>query len=388
MITKVLDSLLLNKKSRMLTRVILISLFFLFKAEYIQAQGCCSGGSGSPIAGGSSPGVLAFQQMEIATNFQYINSNRFKSKDKDVPSLFDNYSSSYLYSKIAYGLTKELTFSVEMGYFTNKTQVGLNKGTTISTSGIGDLIIFPRYNVYTKVDSTKRWDITLGMGYKIPLGKDDIPTLVYTNPVTGEKLYTTAPPLVQPSTGSHDFIIYGFVLRGFPKRNFKMFANATYIAKGWNSLGEKFGNYASLGLFASKTIRKKTTFILQLRGDQIGKMRAAKNVDLLAMYNVDTASTGNKRITLVPQISYSFKNLTIFGLYEIPIYEYVYGSQVVTKTQVTVGLSYRFFTTKNPVCAPEEGTSYYECEMKCEGGRSDKPGKCRVCGMDLHKVSK
>lgn len=384
---KLSDSLSLNSKFRMFKRVIVISLFLL-KAEYTLAQGCCSGGSGSPIAGGTSPGVLAYQQMELATNFQYFSSNKFKSKDKDVTPLFDNYNSTYLYSKVAYGLTKELTFSVEMGYFFNKTQVGLNKGTTIATSGIGDLIIFPRYNVYTKVDSSKRWDITLGMGYKIPLGKDDIQMLVYTNPVTGENLFTTAPPLVQPTTGSHDFIFYGFILRGFPKRNFKLFANATYIAKGWNSLGEKFGNYSSLGVFASKTLYKKTCITFQLRGDQIGKMRPAKNVDLLAMYNVDTASTGNKRIMFVPQISYTIKNLTIYGLYEIPIYEYVYGSQVVTKTQITFGLSYRFFTTKNPVCTPEAGTDYYECEMKCEGGRATKPGKCRVCGMDLQKVSK
>ena len=25
----------------------------------------------------------------------------------------------------------------------------------------------------------------------------------------------------------------------------------------------------------------------------------------------------------------------------------------------------------------------YICPMKCEGSGSDKPGKCKVCGMDL-----
>lgn len=376
---------LLNNMKRIVARVLIVSAFVFIQYKYAGAQGCCSGGSGSPIAGGTSPGVLGYQQMELSTNFQYFNSNKFKSKDKDVASLFDNYNSKYLYSKVAYGLTKELTFSVEMGYFFNKTQVGLNHGTTITASGVGDLIIFPRYNVYSKVDSVKRWDITVGMGYKIPLGKDDIPTLVYTNPTTGEKLYTTAPPLVQPSTGSHDFIFYGFALRGFPKHNFKVFTNVTYIAKGWNSLGEKFGNYTSMGVFVSKTLFKKLGITLQVKGDKIDKMRAAKNVDLLAMYNVDTASTGNKRIMCVPQLSYSFKNLSIYGLYEIPIYEYVYGSQVVTHTQFTIGLSYRFFTTKNPTCPPGEEI-YYECPMKCEGSRSTSPGKCRMCGMDLQKV--
>lgn len=28
----------------------------------------------------------------------------------------------------------------------------------------------------------------------------------------------------------------------------------------------------------------------------------------------------------------------------------------------------------------------YECPMKCEGSKSDKPGTCPVCKMDLEKV--
>ena len=371
----------------MLRRLILIIIVLIIKSDIGSAQGCCSGGSGSPIAGGASPGVLGYQQMELATNFQYINRDKFKAGKKDTVSLFDNYNSKYLYSKVAYGLTKELTFSVEMGYFFNKTQIGLDKSETINTSGAGDLILFPRYNLYTKVDSTKRWDITIGMGYKIPLGKHDATTLASTNFLTGEKLYKIAPPLVQATTGSHDFIFYGFVLRGFPKQNLKLFANVTYIAKGWNSLGEKFGNYSNLGLFVSKTLNKKIGLTLQVKGEQIAKMRQANTVDLLALYNVDTASTGNKRVMVVPQISYSLKNITFYGLYEIPIYEYVYGSQVVTQTQLTVGLSYRFFTTKNPVCPPNSNITYYECPMKCEGSKSTLPGKCRECGMDLQKVN-
>jgi len=363
---------------------LLLTAFFSFIfIEKSHAQGCCSGGSGSPIAGGTSPGVLGYKQMELATNFQYINSNRFKTENKSTAALFDKYESKYLYSKVAYGLTKELTFSVEMGYFFHKTQIGLNHATTIEASGVGDLIIFPRYNIFSKVDSTKRWDITVGMGYKIPLGKHDVPTLVYTNPATGEQLFTTAPPLVQPTTGSHDFIFYAFGLRGFPKHNFKVFTNVTFIAKGWNSLGEKFGNYSSLGVFASKTIAKKIGLTLQIKGEQIKKMRAAKNVDVLAMYNVDTASTGNKRIMCVPQISYSFEKLTVYSLMEFPLFENVNGSQVVTKTQITFGVSYRFFTTKRPFCRPDGTTVYYDCPMRCEGNRSTKPGKCSICGMDL-----
>jgi hypothetical protein len=30
----------------------------------------------------------------------------------------------------------------------------------------------------------------------------------------------------------------------------------------------------------------------------------------------------------------------------------------------------------------------YECPMKCEGSKSDKPGKCPSCEMELVKIAK
>ena len=140
-------------------RIIILSLVLFLFSQKSFAQGCCSGGSGSPIAGGASQGVLAPGQIELASNFQYISSNKFKTENRDTVSLFNNYNSRYLYSKFAYGLTKEFTFSAEFGYYFNKTQVGLfdsslNESPKIESSGFGDLILFPRYDVFNKGDST------------------------------------------------------------------------------------------------------------------------------------------------------------------------------------------------------------------------------------------
>ena len=129
-------------------RKLALYTLILFASQRIYSQGCCSGGSGSPIAGGASQGVLSNRQVELSTNFQYINSNKFKTGDRDTTSLFDNFNSKYQYTKIAYGITKDFTISIESGYFFNKTQIGQNKIDTNSSSGIGDLIIFPRYDVY------------------------------------------------------------------------------------------------------------------------------------------------------------------------------------------------------------------------------------------------
>lgn len=355
---------------------ILIALFFI--SIKIYSQGCCSGGSGSPIAGGASQGVLQDRQMEIGLNYQYYNTDKFKSGDKDTISTIKSFNSNYLYLRVAYGLTKNLTMSVESGYFLNKTQ-----DDTIKSSGIADLILFPRYDVLNRTTETRRTELTLGLGLKIPLGKYDDSTYTYTD-YRGKKHYTTSPPTVQPTNGSNDFIFYGFFFRGYPLKNFRLFANALYIHKGYNPLGQKFGDYASVGLFAGKTFFQKLGVTLQLKGEWIDKMKYDKNVDMTAIYNIDPLSTGGRKVLFVPQVSFTQKNFTIYALTEIPLYQYVNRTQVVSKYQATVGISYRFFTYKNKVLN-SNGDALYICPMKCTGSESSVPGKCKECGMDLIK---
>lgn len=350
----------------------------------IFAQGCCSGGSGSPIAGGTSQGVLQDRQVEIGASYQYANTNKFYVKDHDTASLFDNFNSNYLYLRLAYGLTKNLTVSVESGYFINKTQIGLKAADTITSSGIGDLIIFPKYDIYTKNTETKRIEITLGIGLKMPLGKYDDSTVVYTNPTTGKEYYTTSPPTVQPTNGSNDFIFYGFLYQGYPEKKFRIFSNVIYIRKGWNPLGQKFGDYASVGLFAGQTFFKKLGVTLQLKGEWIGKMQYDKNVDMLALYNIDITSTGGRKVYVVPQLSYSQQNFTIYALNEFPLYQYVNGTQVGSHFQATVGISYRFNAYKSKIKNQNKETTYV-CPMKCEGKEYTALGRCPVCNMELIK---
>ena len=59
---------------------------------------CCGGSNGSPIAGGSSQGVLKENQFEINTSFQFINTNKSYSGDTpDTVSVY-KYNSSYNYN--------------------------------------------------------------------------------------------------------------------------------------------------------------------------------------------------------------------------------------------------------------------------------------------------
>ncbi len=358
----------------------------LFGLTKLAAQGCCSGGSGSPIAGGTSQGVLQDRQMEVATNYQYINSHKFLTGDRDTTGLVNDFQSNYLYLRVGYGVTHNFTMSVESGYFINKRQIALDYTDTVQSGGIGDLLFFPRYDLLNHTSETKRSEITVGLGYKIPLGKYNDSTIVYTNPTTGQNYYTTSPPTIQPTNGSNDFIFYGFFFRGFPLKNFRIFSNVLYVRKGWNPLGQKFGDYASIGLFAGKTFFKHFGLTVQLKGELVKRMQSAKYIDMLALYNIDVNATGSRKVFFVPQISYTKNNFTIYALSEIPLYQFVNSNQIASHFQLSIGLSYRFFTYKSGVIKPNENSSgeIYICPMHPEV-TSAVPAKCPKCGMDLVK---
>jgi hypothetical protein len=248
------------------------------------SQGCCSGGSGSPIAGGSSQGVLNERQFEISSSFQYSSANKFMVEDHDTLRMFNELRSSYQYTRFAYGVTKKLTFSIEGGYYYNRMQIGLENADTIRSKGVGDLIIFPRYEIINKKTEKRNTEVTLGLGIKIPLGSYNDSTLVYVNPITKQEYYTISPPTVQATNGSQDFIFYGFVMQEYIKPKIKVFANTIYIKRGWNPLSMKFGDYASVGLFVNRMFYKKRIGLtLQVKGEFVGEMKSDKNIDVLAL---------------------------------------------------------------------------------------------------------
>lgn len=329
-------------------RTLLVTTLFVSAWQCVLAQ-CCAGGSGSPIAGGASQGVLQQGQMEIGTNYQYVRtSSFFKGDKKDTTKYFDNFNSRYLYSRMAYGVTKDFTMSVEAGYYLNKTEVGLDElSNTYESGGIGDLILFPRYDVLNRTSEEKRSEITLGLGFKIPLGKYN-DSLKKVEPFSGTTYYITMPMAVQPSTGAHDLIFYSFFFRGYPLKNFRLFANALYVKKGWNPVGEKMGDYASVGLFAGKTFFESLGVTLQVKGEWNDKMKLNKNILLYAYPNYDPEATGYRKVFVVPQLSYTLKeHLTVYALAEMPVYQYVTLTQVGSQKQFTAGLSYRFFVKKS-----------------------------------------
>ncbi len=307
------------------------------------SQGCCSGGAGSPIAGGAATGVLQEKQIEISLNYQFNQSNAFFTEDAEADPLFNNLTSNYLFFRADYGVSKKLTLSVASGYFLNKFLIETDNADTTSSSGLGDLIVFPRYSIYNKTTNFKRTEIAIGLGLKIPLGAHNDSTLTYSDEWIGD-IYQTNPPTVQTTSGSNDFMFYSFFFREYQKRKLRFFMAALHVKKGFNPSGIKYGDYTSIGFFASKTFFYRWGVTSQIKAEKIDQIQSANNIDLEGFYNISPESTGSKKWFFIPQLSYSQNGLTVFATSEIPLYQYLNGTQVGSQLQFTVGVNYRFLT--------------------------------------------
>jgi len=326
-------------------RLLIISLFTLILNTTVFSQGCCSGGSGSPIAGGAATGVLQENQMELSINYQFNQSNKFFNEHKEVTPLFNNLRSDYLFFRVDYGLSKKLTLSVASGYFLDKSKIGKDNSDTISSNGVGDLIIFPRYSIYNKTANFKRTAVVIGLGLKIPLGSHNDTTNLGSYGIDN---YQMNPPMLQTTNGSNDLMFNSFFFREYQKSKLRLFISSLYVKKGYNSLGIKYGDYTSVGFFASKTFFYRWGVTAQLKAEKIDQIKVANNIeewDLLE-YSITPESTGSKKWFFIPQLSYSKNGLTVYATSEIPLYQYLNGTQVGSQNQFTVGVNYRFLTKK------------------------------------------
>jgi hypothetical protein len=372
----------------------LLFLFIAAGAAFVPAGNataqCCSAGSGSCIVGGSAQGVLRAHEMQLATNFQFIDTRAFFRESERVDEhTFDGFRSRYQYFKLAYGASDKLTLSLETGYHLLKEEIGRmgDPANTFSSSGFGDLVIFPRYEVLRKEGRKGTNEIALGLGYKVPLGSYN-DSIGRVEPFSGHTYYLTKPTAVQLSSGAQDLIFYAFLHHGFIRSKINLSATAMYVKTGWNPNGEKLGNFTSLALFVARPINELIGITLQGRYESITRMQVNEAVMLFGKpSNYFPEATGYRKFFLTPQISLTKGAFTFYASTDLPLHQYMntseFYTQVGSQHTTTVGLSYRFLV-KRPAPEVKKVAGRYYCPMHPEEN-ADGPGRCGKCGMDLVK---
>ena len=359
----------------------------LLWSSYAKGQ-CCAGGSGCTIAGSASQGVFQNGQLELSSNFQFIHTNSFYKENKSASyaeRTFDGFKSTYQYFKVGYGISDRFTLSLETGYYLDKEETGLdgNPLTTYSSRGFGDLLIFPKYSLFNSQALNHHDEITVGVGFKLPLGSYNDST-GNIEPFSGQIFYVTNPTAVQLSSGAQDLVFHALFSRRLNNQQLTLSASTFYIVKGYNPNGEKQGNYTSLAFFINKTFFNSLGIGLQARYEKVQRMQINESVLLFGRpSNYYPEATGYKKVFLAPQVSYIIGSFSFYASYDIPIYQYLntspYYTQAASDFQANVGVAYRFTPVK---VESVDGSSGYYCPMHPEIVTADQ-SKCPICGMDL-----
>lgn len=153
----------------MLLRSCIILLLALVTTVGSSHGQCCS--PGNPIGGGGVLGVLPAGKGRVIVNYAYSRSGAYYDGTKKVDPVFVE-SGFFHHARLegAYGISKRVTAQSEVTYFISKVQeyVEGSRPSSRRGFGIGDWSGTLHLSVFRA--PRRRWEVTSGLGLKIPIG--------------------------------------------------------------------------------------------------------------------------------------------------------------------------------------------------------------------------
>ena len=287
---------------------------------------CCA--AGNPLGGDGSQESLNKKELIVFTSFKHSLSQQYYHLDSEY-NLSNIEKSYYNYQNLAisYGLFSRLSVYGELGYFYDKTQlININnKETIIQSSGLGDLNISLRYQVFKTVKPISQ--LVISGSLKLPLG-------AFHEEING----ATVPISLQPSSGAIKYNAGIFYSRKRADRNlgwntFLLFETSNTIEQAY--LIYKYGNLLQYSLAATYQINKKLNLIFNSKLEWRAHDKRENETII--------ESTGSKVIYINPQLIYNFiPNWSLLLISDLPIYKYVNGYQLTNCYSIQIGIRKNF----------------------------------------------
>ena len=313
-----------------LVTVMVSSSFGLF------AQTCCSGGI--PISNSIGLPIENQGSWQFSLSYDYNNLNTLNSGSDRLDDDSRLRITQSLLFNTGYTITDNLSVELLLTYVNQKREISqFGNVNTDETYGIGDGVLLFKYNINQLFSSNST--LRLGAGPKIPIGATDL-----TNDA-GILLNAD----LQPGSGAWDLIMWSSYLHSFSFRpsgtfsltalyrytgtNEKYFNNTTTYTFGNEFQG--FINYTDQFLLFKTLINPGLSLKYRWAGkDEIGES--------------SLESTGGKWVTIVPSLDVRIsKKLLFISKAEIPVYNYVEGTQLTPTFRFTVGLFLTLSKKKN-----------------------------------------
>ena len=336
-----------------------VSIFFLVLAliapVYVFAASLCcqisSGYHGSLTEGSlPEPGRLS---MQLSYSFSMMDDLREGTNRKSLRKVMDEGKYRKLpvdMQMIKYNVTAKRDFSDKISvlasipYIRNTMDMKMRMAMEMEVKwrdhamdpvqGLGDLTAMGLYHLYPKGENIKSDILTFGLGVKLPTGSST------ERKNSGKFIHAH----MQPGTGSWDPLFSAMYTKDLSPFLFQ--TDLTYQLTTRNPDGYEFGDSFTaniVGLYALSSSFNILSAVTYLHVDK-AKDREGKYTDLSSLMD-DPKNTGGDSIWISPGIKVRpFKNTdTSFDLRtQIPIWERVNGTQLVSTYRILTGLTFNF----------------------------------------------
>lgn len=203
---------------------------------------------------------------------------------------------------------------------------GRTNAQTQYVTGIGDITAFAAYHLISKIMTEKfQHRLIVGAGVKLPVGN------YYAKDKNGWRYDF----LIQPGTGSIDYITYMNYIFGYKKTGASI--NSTYKINGTNYYNERIANSTTnyLNLFYKFRQDKNLKLIpsLQLNHEYTKGLYINDNYQAETTMNIATTGLG---------LDVFYKNISINTSFHLPVYEKKSNYNLEMSGKFMIGLTYNF----------------------------------------------
>ena len=202
-----------------------------------------------------------------------------------------------------------------------------------SARSLGDIKVVGRYR--WALDETSRSGMGVKFGLKLNTGKKDF-VIAQTGIVPTEVT-------LQPGNGSTDLIAGIFWQQSAPGSDWNWFAQGMVQSSVNSKETFRPGNQINLDAGTRYAFNRNLSGLLQFNVQWNGKDSGLAAAASTLTPTEPGSATGGRIFSLTPGLSYAFTPSTqLYGLVQLPIYQYVNGEQLTANSSLTVGVSHRF----------------------------------------------
>ncbi|MDD5180816.1 MAG: hypothetical protein PHT15_06105 [Gallionellaceae bacterium] len=201
---------------------------------------------------------------------------------------------------------------------------------SFTASALGDVKAVGRYR--WTLDESSRSGMGIKFGLKLNTGRKDF--LLASGTLPNEVT-------LQPGNGSTDLILGAFWQQSTPGNNWSWFAQGTAQSSISSLPTFRPGNQFNLDGGTRYAFSNNLSGLLQLNAQWNSKdSGSAAAPDATG---IPGSATGGNIFSLTPGLSYALTPGTqLYGLLQLPVYQYVNGEQLTANSSVTIGVSHRF----------------------------------------------